>query len=81
MRHYDGRIAAWMWRRVETAAIVTAMGWTWMLMSRPRNDVAGPRRPSRHRVANRVFDAVGAEDDPDGGQAWERRRRRRLIDG
>jgi hypothetical protein len=70
-----------MWRKVETAAIVTAMGWTWAWMSRPRNDVVEPRRRPRHRrTATRVFEAAPGADDPDGGHVWERRRRRRLID-
>ena len=84
MRHHGDRFSEWMWRRAETAAIAAAMGWTWIWMSRRHADVPIFRARLPRRRATRADEGynVGyiAPEDRDGGAAWERTRRRGLVD-
>ena len=78
MRHRSGKIVEWMWRRVETAALLAAMGWTWIWMTRQRAPM--PVSRARRLRASRAIDLYGPTGDRDSGAAWDRSRRRRLVD-
>jgi hypothetical protein len=72
------KIVEWMWRKAETAALVAAVGWTWIWMSRLRPPM--PVSRARRLRASRAINAYAALDDRDSGAAWDRARRRRLVD-
>jgi hypothetical protein len=86
MSNHKRETVEWLLRGVEMAAVLSAMAWSLFWVVTRRRRLASPERPpqgtaigvapvAEMRPGNR-FDS----DDPDGGAARERSRRRRHID-
>jgi hypothetical protein len=85
MGNHRSRTVEWVLRAVEVAAVFSAMSWAlfWALTHR-RSALAAPRTPpSEAEDLTPIVVGPGDQldsDDPDGGGALERSRRRRHID-
>ena len=87
MSRENGRVVEWMLKRLELLTVFAAMTWTLGWIRTNSGAVAAPRpRPESRRAFERpsfVPPGTGSwpgAEDPDGGAAWDRARRRRLID-
>ena len=69
-----------MWRKLEAATIMAAIGWTWVWIRRQGEAPASHARVLRGRQPQRTFEAHPEPEDRDDGASWDRRRRRRLVD-
>ena len=86
MSRDNGRVVEWMLKQLELLTVFTAMTFAldW-IRTHGAEVTTRRRRPSRRASERPRFETPGTgiwpgPEDPDGGAAWDRARRRRLID-
>lgn len=88
MSRSNGRVVEWMLKKLDVVVVFGAMTWAVIWVRTKREEAAAPprwRSSLRRPPERKGFEAPGTAgwpgaEDPDGGAAWDRARRRRLID-